>query len=108
VKTVLVVEGNEVMREGLAAVLRRQGYHVEAVADGRQALNHLRGHPAPDLVLLDMLMPVLDGWALLKEPPAAGATAALAHPRRHVNDPHPGVGRRPRLRRAGPQAGRRR
>ena len=57
----------------LAAVLRNAGYGVVTASDGMEALVQLRSGPAPDLVLLDMLMPVLDGWRLLeriKETPA--------------------------------------
>jgi CheY-like chemotaxis protein len=48
-------------------VLRRVGYHVVTRADGRAALDYLRDGPRPDLILLDMLLPVMDGWNLLKE-----------------------------------------
>lgn len=61
------MEDNAVEREGLAVVLRREGYTVALTANGREALAYLRDHPAPDLILLDMLMPVLDGWGFLKE-----------------------------------------
>jgi CheY-like chemotaxis protein len=65
-KTILVVEDNEVAREGVATVLRRHGYEVALAADGREALEHLATSPAPDLILLDMLMPGVDGWHFLK------------------------------------------
>jgi two-component system response regulator MprA len=61
----LIVEDNDVAREGLAVVLRREGYRVVPTANGEQALQQLRGGPRPDLILLDMLMPVLDGWHFL-------------------------------------------
>jgi CheY-like chemotaxis protein len=64
-KTVLVVEDNATAREGLAALLRGRGYAVRCAADGRAALNVLASRPAPDLILLDMLLPGLDGWHLL-------------------------------------------
>ena len=63
----LIVEDNEITREGMAAVLRRAGYHVSLAADGAQALAHLADDPLPDLILLDMLMPSLDGWRFLEE-----------------------------------------
>jgi CheY-like chemotaxis protein len=63
--TILVVEDNDVAREGLAADLRRAGYAVATAADGAQALEALRAGPPPGLILLDMLMPVLDGWHFL-------------------------------------------
>jgi two-component system chemotaxis response regulator CheY len=65
--TILVVEDNDICREGLAIVLRHEGYEVIAVRDGQEALNVLRAGPAPELILLDMLMPVLDGWSFLQE-----------------------------------------
>jgi len=54
-KTVLVVEDNSIQREGLASVLRNEGYRVLAAADGEEALKYLRGDPTPDLLLLDMM-----------------------------------------------------
>jgi len=65
--TLLVVEDNEVTREGLAVVLRREGGTVVLAADGQEALACLRSEPPPDLVLLDMMMPGVDGWAALAE-----------------------------------------
>jgi CheY-like chemotaxis protein len=73
-KTLLVVEDNAILRKGLAAVLREEGFAVVTAANGREALDWLREDPPPDLILLDMLLPVLDGWRfleLLKEGPAS-------------------------------------
>ena len=63
---VMIVEDHAVTREGLTAILRRNGYDVVAVENGRDALDRLTAAPAPDVILLDMLLPVLDGWHLLK------------------------------------------
>ncbi len=60
-----VVEDSEAAREGLAATLRRAGYGVETAAHGGEALERVRSDHPPDLILLDMLMPVLDGWHFL-------------------------------------------
>lgn len=65
-KKLLVVEDNAATRDMLGDVLRRAGYDVVFAADGRQALDSLRAGP-PDLILLDMLLPVLDGWHFLEE-----------------------------------------
>lgn len=65
-KTIMVVEDIAAAREGLAAVLRRRGYAVTLAGNGQQALDLLASGPPPDLILLDMLLPVLDGWILLK------------------------------------------
>jgi CheY-like chemotaxis protein len=61
----MIVEDNEVVREGLAAILRREGYAVALAANGTAALEYLRDNPPPSLITLDMLMPGLDGWGLL-------------------------------------------
>jgi CheY-like chemotaxis protein len=65
-KLILVVEDNHVAREGLAVILRQKCYGVVLAKDGEEALNLLRAVPRPDLILLDMLMPVLDGWHFLE------------------------------------------
>jgi CheY-like chemotaxis protein len=60
---VLVVEDDEDIRESLAQVLRDEGYAVAAAANGREALAQLRSdEPRPDIILLDLMMPVMDGW----------------------------------------------
>ena len=64
--TVLVVEDNDATCEVLALLLGREGYGVVLTANGEDALHHLRAGPRPDLILLDMLMPVLDGWHFLE------------------------------------------
>jgi CheY-like chemotaxis protein len=63
--TLLVVEDDDESRLALAAVLRQQDYRVVPAANGEEGLRALRAGPAPDLILLDMLMPVLDGWGFL-------------------------------------------
>jgi CheY-like chemotaxis protein len=62
----LVVEDNEVIRDGLAAILRRQDYAVALAANGQAALDYLKDNASPALIALDTLMPVLDGWAFLQ------------------------------------------
>ena len=64
-KTVLIVEDNAIAWEGMAVVLFRHGYHALTAGHGREALELLASGPTPDLILLDRLMPVLDGWKLL-------------------------------------------
>lgn len=65
--TILVVEDDDLSREGLAGLLRKQGYEAIPLCHGRQALDYLEGNAVPDLILLDMLMPVLDGWHFLEQ-----------------------------------------
>ncbi len=64
-KTVLIVEDDAIIREGLAAILERAGYQVIPAAHGREALDRLREGPV-DLIVLDMMLPVLDGWRFLE------------------------------------------
>jgi CheY-like chemotaxis protein len=59
--TILVVEDNEASREVLARRLERHGYCVLLAVDGRQAVSAARTQ-LPDLILMDLGLPVLDGW----------------------------------------------
>jgi CheY-like chemotaxis protein len=62
----LIVEDNDVTRAGLATLLRRAGFDLALAADGQQALDYLKAGGRPDVILLDMLLPVLDGWHFLE------------------------------------------
>jgi CheY-like chemotaxis protein len=58
----LVVEDDEMIRDALSDLLRDEGANVIAVVNGREALRELRAGRPPDLILLDLMMPVMDGW----------------------------------------------
>jgi CheY-like chemotaxis protein len=64
--SVLVVDDDDAIREVIAEVLRDEGYDVSSAGNGEQALRELRKSPHPDLVLLDLMMPVMSGWELLE------------------------------------------
>ena len=66
IKSVLIVEDNEESRGALADALEHEGYEVVAVANGLEALDHLRWSWRPGCVVLDMRMPVMTGWELRK------------------------------------------
>src|SRR5689334_22682438 len=70
---VLLVEDNEASRDGLARHLRRKGYEVLVAVDGRQGVDAARA-AAPDLILMDMSLPVLDGWEATRQLKAAPQT----------------------------------
>ncbi|MFF4879802.1 ATP-binding protein [Micromonospora sp. NPDC000668] len=73
---ILVADDNSDMRAYLSRLLTGQGWRVRAVTDGRQALDAIHREP-PDLVLTDVMMPVLDGFDLVRRLRADPATQAL-------------------------------
>jgi two-component system response regulator CpxR len=62
---ILVVEDHTDSREMLEELLAQEGFTVESAVNGRQALERLLRPPRPDLVLLDLMMPVMTGWDLM-------------------------------------------
>jgi two-component system response regulator MprA len=65
--SVLIVEDDRDIRECMADALEVEGYSVALAANGREALDQLRGGVFPDLILLDLLMPVMSGWEFRQE-----------------------------------------
>ena len=72
----LVVEDNEESREGLSRHLKRQGFEVLTAADGQQAVG-VSHRDCPDLVLMDMSLPVLDGWEATRRLKADPTTRSI-------------------------------
>ena len=62
---VLVVEDDEDHRSTMASTLANEGYHVETAIHGADALAQLHAGARPDVILLDLLMPEVDGWAFM-------------------------------------------
>jgi CheY-like chemotaxis protein len=65
-KRILIVEDKASSRELLRTVLENQGFAVSEAADGEEALQKARAEH-PDLILLDLQMPVRGGYEVLKE-----------------------------------------
>jgi len=61
--TILLVEDDDDTRESVAELLKDRGYCVVAKRDGAEAEAYLAAGPLPDCILLDLWMPVSDGWA---------------------------------------------
>jgi len=61
-KTVLVVEDDPDSREVFGELLKAGGLEVVAVENGAAAIAYLEAHPRPAVIVLDMLMPQMDGW----------------------------------------------
>jgi two-component system cell cycle response regulator DivK len=59
--TILVVEDNDASRDALARRLERRGYRIVLATDGQQAVS-VAHEAKPDLILMDLGLPVIDGW----------------------------------------------
>ena len=78
---VLVVEDDDVVRAALGALLEDSGYHVSFAENGRAALDILTTGRSPDVIVLDLRMPVMDGWqfrAIQKDDPRLGRIPVVA------------------------------
>ncbi len=63
-RRILIVDDDAALRRELSEVLSAEGYSIVTASDGKQALGYLEKNPAPSLILLDLMMPVMDGWEL--------------------------------------------
>jgi two-component system cell cycle response regulator DivK len=73
---ILLVEDNEMNRDMLSRRLQRKGYEVILALDGGQGMALAR-EQAPDLILMDMSLPVLDGWEATRRLKAQPETQAI-------------------------------
>ena len=93
---ILVVEDELGQREALAEVLSRLGYEVQCAANGNEALELMRrSESLPGLILLDLMMPVMDGWEFRAEQRKDRALADVPalRARRYCPKSRPGRGR---------------
>ena len=63
-KTVMVVEDEPAIRGLLSMTLESENYHVETAGDGQEALDKVE-QVQPDAILLDLMLPTMDGWAVI-------------------------------------------
>ena len=73
---ILLVEDNEMNRDMLSRRLIRKGFEVVLAVDGQSGVEMTKTH-APDLVLMDMSLPVLDGWEATRRLKADDATRQI-------------------------------
>ena len=73
---ILLVEDNEMNRDMLSRRLDRKGYQVLLAEDGQQGVN-MAASEGPDLILMDMSLPILDGWEATRQLKAAPATCSI-------------------------------
>lgn len=74
---VLIVEDDPDLREMMAQLLTLEGFEAATAENGREALKYLRTNRAPDLILLDLMMPVMDGWEFKREQERDAALAGV-------------------------------
>lgn len=72
-KKILLVEDNEMNRDMLSRRLARKGYEVSIAVDGQQGVEMAQS-TAPDVILMDMSLPVLDGWEATRQLKNSDAT----------------------------------
>jgi CheY-like chemotaxis protein len=61
-RSILLVEDDPLIRESLQDALELEGYRIVAASNGREALDKLPSMSRPCLILLDLMMPVMNGW----------------------------------------------
>src|SRR3954468_25043711 len=64
---VLIVEDDEDLRDMMAQMLTIEGYRTATAANGREALDYLHHIAKPHVILLDLMMPVMDGWEFRRQ-----------------------------------------
>jgi CheY-like chemotaxis protein len=78
---VLVVEDEEVVRDAMEPLLEEEGYQVSVAENGREALRLLHTESLPDIIVLDLRMPVMNGWefrTIQKDDPRLGRIPVVA------------------------------
>ncbi len=73
---ILLVEDNEMNRDMLARRLERKGYQVVSAVDGLAGVTMVQTE-SPDLILMDMSLPVLDGWEATRKLKASSSTSSI-------------------------------
>jgi len=73
---ILLVEDNEMNRDMLSRRLTKRGHDVVIAVDGQEGVT-MAGSEAPEIILLDMSLPIMDGWEAAKVLKAADATGSI-------------------------------
>ena len=92
-KHILIVEDDQYIRDSLLELLQDEGYTVSVAKNGQEGLDQLRADFTPDLILLDLMMPVKDGFQFRDEqkqvPRLAAIPTIIFSADTGVNQPHP-------------------
>ena len=73
---VLIVEDDELNRDSLRRLLRRRGFEIQLAVDGQEGVDVARA-VLPDLILMDMSLPIIDGWEATRRLKAEPATRKI-------------------------------
>lgn len=74
---VLIVEDDADLREMMALLLSAEGFQATTVANGREALDYLQKGGQAEVILLDLMMPIMDGWEFRRRQQADPALASV-------------------------------
>ncbi len=66
-KKILVIEDDTAIRELLVELLNSEGYEVLSAVHGQEGIDFLKNGSLPDVILMDLMMPVMDGYAFRTE-----------------------------------------
>ena len=76
-RPILIVDDDHGVRGVLAQILEDEGHAVRTATNGRDALDKLRGSVKPCVILLDLMMPVMNGWEFMTQRQGEGDIAAI-------------------------------
>lgn len=65
-KRILIIEDDANIREVLELALASEGYEVSSASNGKDGLSRIASHGKPDLILLDLMMPIMNGWEFVE------------------------------------------
>jgi CheY-like chemotaxis protein len=92
-KHILIVEDDQYIRDSLIELLEDEGYKVSIAKNGQEGLDQLRSGLQPNLILLDLMMPIKDGFQFRDEqgadPKLAKIPTIIFSADTGVNQPHP-------------------
>jgi len=92
---ILIVEDDGAIRETLRAILQDEGYPVAVASNGREALELLEASGPPAACIIDLVMPVMNGWELCAElarrPALARVPLLLVSANSRLDTPPPGL-----------------